>query len=91
MSGGIDSSLVVASMLQASARSVITNTIGFDDDAFSETEVARATAGHLQTNHHEFTVRPDAVDVLPRIAATVTSRWPMPAPCPGTSDGGASR
>ncbi|MEZ5654133.1 MAG: asparagine synthase (glutamine-hydrolyzing) [Burkholderiaceae bacterium] len=68
LSGGIDSSLVVASMAQASARSVITNTIGFDDDAFSETEVARATAGHLQTNHHEFTVRPDAVDVLPRIA-----------------------
>ncbi|MEZ5659059.1 MAG: asparagine synthase (glutamine-hydrolyzing) [Burkholderiaceae bacterium] len=68
LSGGIDSSLVVASMAQASAQPVITNTIGFNVDEFSEVEVARATAGHLQTNHHEFKVRPDAIDVLPRIA-----------------------
>ncbi len=68
LSGGIDSSLVVGTMTHFSGRPVVTNTIGFDDDEFSEVAVARATAGHLQTNHHEYQVRADAVEVLPQIA-----------------------
>lgn len=68
LSGGLDSSLVVASMSRLTGRPVLTNCIGFEDREFSELDVARATAAHLGTDHREFVVRPDAVGVLPQIA-----------------------
>jgi asparagine synthase (glutamine-hydrolysing) len=68
LSGGLDSSLVVSTMSRLTARPVITNSVGFEERAFSELDVARATATHLNTEHHELLVSPDAAAILPRIA-----------------------
>jgi len=71
LSGGIDSSLVVAAMTQSAGSSkhdVITTSVGFDESAFNELEHARIVAKHLGTRQYERIVRPDIVDVLPKLA-----------------------
>jgi asparagine synthase (glutamine-hydrolysing) len=68
LSGGIDSSLVVSAMAKSLDRPVKTHTIDFDDSSYSEKHVAKAIAEHLGTEHHEFTVQPNAADVLEKIA-----------------------
>lgn len=68
LSGGVDSSLVVSSMARLQNRPVITHTIGFNEQEHSELPLARQIAGHLKTDHHEFTVTPDAASELERIA-----------------------
>jgi asparagine synthase (glutamine-hydrolysing) len=68
LSGGVDSTAVVAAMASESARRVVTTTIGFTDGAFDETPHARTVARSLGTDHTEVVVEPRAVDVLPRLA-----------------------
>src|SRR5690606_3709449 len=68
LSGGIDSSLVVALMQQASERPVQTFAIGFPQAQFDETQYARRVAEHLKTEHHEFRVTPAALEILPQLA-----------------------
>jgi asparagine synthase (glutamine-hydrolysing) len=67
LSGGIDSSAVVALMSQESSEPVKTFSIGFDEQDFSEIHHARRIAEHVGADHHEFIVRPDALEVLPTL------------------------
>jgi asparagine synthase (glutamine-hydrolysing) len=64
LSGGVDSSLVVALMARASARPIKTFSIGFDEREFDELEAAGRVARHFGTDHHEFVVRPDALAIV---------------------------
>ncbi len=68
LSGGTDSSSVVALMSRVSDKPVKTFSIGFTSDRFNELEYARAVATLYRTEHHEYMVEPDAVAVLPEIA-----------------------
>ena len=69
LSGGIDSSLVVAAMCDISTAGVKTFTIGFTDRAYDESAHARAVAQHLGTEHIELTVSDaDALAVVPDLA-----------------------
>ena len=69
LSGGVDSSVVVGLMAEASSRPVQTFSIGFDEPQFDELEHARAVARHFGTDHHEFVVRPDGLGILDRLIA----------------------
>lgn len=66
LSGGIDSSAVVATMARLSSR-VQTFSIGFDEKEFSELDHARRVAERFGTDHHELVVRPDAMEVVPTL------------------------
>ncbi len=68
LSGGIDSSAVVGIMASQLDRPVQTFTIGFDDrEGFDERPYARLAARRHRTEHHEFVVEPDAVDLVERL------------------------
>ena len=68
LSGGIDSSAIVAIMAGLSDTPVPTFTIGFEDrDGFDERPYARVVASRYGTDHHEEVVAPDAVDLVERL------------------------
>jgi asparagine synthase (glutamine-hydrolysing) len=70
LSGGIDSSTVVALYQKYSSKPVRTYTIGFEDPAYDEAPAAREVARHLGTQHHELYVSSrDAQDVIPKLAS----------------------
>ena len=68
LSGGIDSSTVVALYQKYSSQPVRTFTIGFEEEAFNEADYARAVARHFGTEHHERIVTPlEAREVIPML------------------------
>ena len=67
LSGGVDSSLIVAIAQRNSNRPLKTFSIGFPIAEYDETRYARLVAEHLGTEHHEFQVTPDGVQILPQL------------------------
>ena len=68
LSGGVDSSTVVALMQAQSRQPIKTFTIGFEDPGFNEAEHAKAIAHHLGTDHTELYVTPsEAMETIPRL------------------------
>jgi asparagine synthase (glutamine-hydrolysing) len=69
LSGGIDSSTIVAAMAQSTGRPVNTYSIGFagPDQFYNELPAARLVAKAYCTNHHEIVVRPDVCKLLPQL------------------------
>ena len=67
LSGGIDSSIVVALMSQIMQEPVKTFSIGFEEDAYNELPYARQIAKLFKTDHKEFVVKFDALNILPKL------------------------
>jgi len=67
LSGGIDSSSVVASMALQSSDPVRTFSIGFEESAFNELPYAALVARTYRTEHHEIVVRPDSVSLVQKL------------------------
>lgn len=74
LSGGIDSSTVVALMSKSMEQPVKTFSIGFEEESFNELKYARMVADHFSTEHHEFIVEPKSIDILPKLV------WQMDEP-----------
>ncbi|MBZ5695434.1 MAG: amidotransferase 1, exosortase A system-associated [Acidobacteriia bacterium] len=68
LSGGIDSSSVVAMMSHLMKRAVTTCSIGFTEEKYNEGEYARQVSKLFSTDHHEEVVEPNAVDIVDKLA-----------------------
>ena len=69
LSGGVDSSALVAMAAEESATRLKTFSVGFDEKSFDELDRARLVARRYGTDHHELVVKPDAAELLPEIVA----------------------
>lgn len=67
LSGGVDSSATVALMAGVMQKPVKTFSIGFKEEAYNELRYARMVAERYGTDHAEFIVEPDAVEILPKL------------------------
>jgi asparagine synthase (glutamine-hydrolysing) len=67
LSGGIDSSSVVASMARQSPEPVKTFSIGFEESRFNELPYAKMVAQQYATEHHEIVVRPDSIGIVQKL------------------------
>jgi asparagine synthase (glutamine-hydrolysing) len=67
LSGGIDSAGITARAAAEQADAVKTFSVGFEESSFDELDRARLVAQRYGTDHHEIVLRPDAVDLLPKL------------------------
>jgi asparagine synthase (glutamine-hydrolysing) len=83
LSGGVDSSLIVALMQAQSTRPVETFTIGFDDPTYNEAQHAKAVAGYLGTHHSElYVTSAEAMDVIPLLPGIYDEPFADPSQIP---------
>ncbi|MFH1418756.1 MAG: asparagine synthase (glutamine-hydrolyzing) [Planctomycetota bacterium] len=64
LSGGLDSTAVVAAMSQIASDDIVTMTCGFDEHEFDERDAAREVAAMLGSDHHDALIRPDATEII---------------------------
>jgi asparagine synthase (glutamine-hydrolysing) len=67
LSGGIDSSIIVGLMAKVSNTQVKTFSIGFEEEEFNELPYAKMVAEKFETDHHEFIVKADVADLIPKL------------------------
>lgn len=67
LSGGVDSAIVVSEMAAAAPGQVRTFSIGFEQEEYNELPLARLTAERFDTDHEEFRVEPDAIEIVPKL------------------------
>jgi len=79
LSGGIDSTIVVGLMSSILDKPVKTFSIGFQEDKYNELKYARVVAKRFKTDHHEFIVEPNAIDLVEKLA------WHFDEPFSGPS------
>jgi len=82
LSGGIDSSMIVAVMSRYLNKPVKTFSIGFEEESYNELPFARLVADKYKTEHHEFVVKPDVVDVLPKLMWAYNEPYADPSAVP---------
>lgn len=82
LSGGIDSSIVVGLMAQQSAKPVKTFSIGFKEAAYNELDHARRIAEKWGTDHHEFVVEPNALEVVSKLVRHYGEPYADPSAVP---------
>lgn len=82
LSGGIDSSAIVALMAGLSGAPVKTFSIGFDEKEFDELPYARLVAQRYATEHHEFIVRPQATEILDKLVWHYNEPYADPSAIP---------
>src|SRR5207237_3596917 len=78
----IDSSTVVAYMVETSDAPVVTTSVGFAERAFDELEHARVVAEHLGCEHHPVVANPDVRDLLPQLAWHLDEPFADPSAVP---------
>lgn len=67
LSGGIDSTVVVSLMSQVAGKRIKTFSIGFEEGSYNELHYAQKVAQAYNTEHHEFVVNPQVLEILPRL------------------------
>jgi asparagine synthase (glutamine-hydrolysing) len=82
LSGGMDSSVIIAVMSELMSEPVKTFSIGFDESDYNELPYAELVAKRFGTDHTVYTVRPDAVEVLPQIVAHYQEPFADPSAIP---------
>ncbi|MDI1242935.1 MAG: asparagine synthase (glutamine-hydrolyzing) [bacterium] len=82
LSGGVDSSTVVALMAQESSTPVKTFSIGFEEQDYSELKYAKRVAEHVGAEYNEFIVRPKALEILPTLVRHYGEPYADPSAIP---------